>query len=468
MALDIRTITFILFLLSALLAFMFLIYWKTQKTYNGFSHWAFAMVVMALAYCAIMLRGTIPDLISVLLTNLFITASVLMLADGTSRFFRGRPLPSVVYGTLVPFVILIFWLTTGYDSIVARAIASAVMIVPPLLFVGYMALRSADGRNHYITWSFGAALTGFAILYAARCLYWVMFPPENIFSGDEPNTLFFILAIIMELASAGFFLLLNMVRTQTEAAASEERYQLLAESLPDYIIVHNGRTILYANPTTAQITGRDPDSIRTMQLRSFLAPKGPDDADTIIRELCSTAAPARPHEIVITTQDGRNRTCLVKNVPVRYRGRRVTLSVLTDITEAKQVQEALRTTNSKLSLLSGITRHDIKNQLTALSAFLALGTEPDTKPADAEEYLGNCHKIMAVIERQIDFTRDYESLGMSSPEWQDPVSLLKIAAAALAPGRVRVETGYCNVELFCDPLLEKVFYNLLDNSLRYG
>ena len=36
--------------------------------------------------------------------------------------------------------------------------------------------------------------------------------------------------------------------------------------------------------------------------------------------------------------------------------------VLTDITERKRAEEALRSANKKLNLLSGITRHDIKNQ----------------------------------------------------------------------------------------------------------
>ena len=37
--------------------------------------------------------------------------------------------------------------------------------------------------------------------------------------------------------------------------------------------------------------------------------------------------------------------------------------IVTDITERRRVEEALRQANKKLNLLSGITLHDLKNQL---------------------------------------------------------------------------------------------------------
>ena len=42
------------------------------------------------------------------------------------------------------------------------------------------------------------------------------------------------------------------------------------------------------------------------------------------------------------------------------------------------------------------------------------------------------------------------------------------AKGALPVGAVTIETPPADLEVFADPLFEKVFYNLLDNSLRYG
>ena len=46
------------------------------------------------------------------------------------------------------------------------------------------------------------------------------------------------------------------------------------------------------------------------------------------------------------------------------------IGLVINITERKQAEEALRQMNRKLTLLSGITRHDISNQLTLLLEYL--------------------------------------------------------------------------------------------------
>ncbi|NMB78752.1 MAG: PAS domain S-box protein [Methanomicrobiales archaeon] len=468
MAFDIRTIAFILALVSGLLAFMFLVYWKTQKTYNGFHLWAGSTLIMAVAYFLIMLRGTVPDLVSIILANLLLALGVLMRADGIRRFFGGTAFPALIYLILLPFTLLIVWLTYGYDSIALRSALLAAVLVPALVYIGYRAIRSSGNENRFIHGTFGLALIAYALIYAVRTLFWIVVPPETVFSTDELNTLFFILTMVMELLAAGFFLMLNLVRAQADVAAGEERYRILAENLPDYVVVHDGRNILYANPATARFAGLSSEALLSVHLQSFIAPGSRSESELMMREMSSVTVPARPHEIVITSKDGRSHTCIVQSVPVTWWGTAATLSVLTDITERKQVEEALRTTNKKLNLLSGITRHDIKNQLLALGAFLALGAEPAAPSQEVQEYIRKSIGITGIIGRQINFTRDYENLGISSPQWQDAGVLVTNAAASLPIGRIRVETECAGIELFADPLLEKVFFNLIDNSLRYG
>ena len=72
------------------------------------------------------------------------------------------------------------------------------------------------------------------------------------------------------------------------------------------------------------------------------------------------------------------------------------------------------------------------------------------------------------IERQIVFTREYQDLGVKAPIWQDISHCLKLAAGALPMRDVRVVDEIDGLEIYADPLFEKVFYNLIDNALRYG
>jgi signal transduction histidine kinase len=52
--------------------------------------------------------------------------------------------------------------------------------------------------------------------------------------------------------------------------------------------------------------------------------------------------------------------------------------------------------------------------------------------------------------------------------WQNVKKSVINAKGALAMGTVTVETDHAGLEVFADPLFEKVFYNLIDNSLKYG
>jgi signal transduction histidine kinase len=59
-------------------------------------------------------------------------------------------------------------------------------------------------------------------------------------------------------------------------------------------------------------------------------------------------------------------------------------------------------------------------------------------------------------------------MGEKSPQWQDPVPLMEKAGSALPFRHIRLDIPRSGTELFADPLLEKVFYNLFDDALRYG
>jgi PAS domain S-box-containing protein len=139
----------------------------------------------------------------------------------------------------------------------------------------------------------------------------------------------------------------------------------------------------------------------------------------------------------------------------------------TDIQERKRFEAVIQLANRKLNTLSSITRHDILNQITAIVMFLSLAEEAETDPT-VIEHLHKIGQITQMIQKQIQFTRDYQNIGASSPQWQNLTDTLDRAIKNLDMGSVRVETTLDGLEVYADYMLEKVFYNLVDNSLRYG
>lgn len=138
-----------------------------------------------------------------------------------------------------------------------------------------------------------------------------------------------------------------------------------------------------------------------------------------------------------------------------------------DVTEIIATRQALEKANEKLALLSSITRHDILNLVMALNFYneeVERGIPADSPVAPMVEKIKETTRW---IEQQISFTRDYENLGVHGAKWQRVSDLLQ-RAAAIIPGEITYTESVGDLEIFADPLLEKVFYNLFENAAYHG
>lgn len=143
------------------------------------------------------------------------------------------------------------------------------------------------------------------------------------------------------------------------------------------------------------------------------------------------------------------------------------LVFVVDITERKRAEDALALAGKKLNLMSSITRHDILNQLTVLLGYLELSEKEENNPTLAD-YLKWEKTAAENIQKQITFTRDYQDMGVKEPVWQNIGSVISDVVSTIPMRNVKVEVDRPDLEIYADPLFEKVFYNLIDNALRYG
>jgi PAS domain-containing protein/two-component sensor histidine kinase len=143
------------------------------------------------------------------------------------------------------------------------------------------------------------------------------------------------------------------------------------------------------------------------------------------------------------------------------------IETIRDITDRKNMENALEQANRKIHLLNSITRHDILNQIMALNICLDMSREAVADPA-VRSLLQQARRASENINDQISFTKEYQDIGIKSPEWQDVRETFIKAAASLNTGHIVIQPCERDLEVYADPLFEKVFYNLIDNSLKYG
>jgi len=138
-----------------------------------------------------------------------------------------------------------------------------------------------------------------------------------------------------------------------------------------------------------------------------------------------------------------------------------------EIQERKRFEAAIQMANRKLNTLSAITRHDILNQTTAVIMYLSL-SEEIAIDSSQKKYLKKIENIAWLIQKQIRFTRDYQAIGTSAPQWQDIGSTLSRVINDMKLENICIEKNIADIEIYADPLLEKAFYNLIENSIIHG
>jgi PAS domain S-box-containing protein len=143
------------------------------------------------------------------------------------------------------------------------------------------------------------------------------------------------------------------------------------------------------------------------------------------------------------------------------------LSVGNDITDRKRAEEGLSAANRKLNLLSNVTRHDVLNQLNVLAGYLGL-VRDRISDVDTAALLSRAWDSAWTIRKLIAFTKDFQEIGGLSPRWHDLANTVARASSSLDLDGIALEVDVGDLQVYADPLLEKVFYALLDNALRHG
>jgi PAS domain S-box-containing protein len=260
-------------------------------------------------------------------------------------------------------------------------------------------------------------------------------------------------------------------RRQVEEALheSEDKFRSLVEHALDGILILDlPGTILFANNAAARtIEADEPAGFIGRNVMEFISPESREDVMKDFMQVSQGHDAYLAHYSVTSLRGNRYWVESIGKV-INFNKKPAILLSIRDITERKRADDALRQANKQLYLLSGITRHDILNQLMALKGYLELSPEVIDNPEILSEYIKNEQLAANAIEHQIKFTKDYQELGVAAPVWQNVGECTRKAAARLPMRRIHVDVVPTDLEIFADPLFETVFYNLIDNSLRYG
>jgi signal transduction histidine kinase len=150
--------------------------------------------------------------------------------------------------------------------------------------------------------------------------------------------------------------------------------------------------------------------------------------------------------------------------------------VYLDISDVVTVEEELSKAlakaellNEKIGVLGGFTRHDVRNKLALIQGNLYLARERCTVSPELEVYLQNVEDVIKNITDILDFSKTYEMIGSEDLVQTDFGIMIQNAVSLFSDLKgVTIENECQGFATLADSLLTQVFYNLIDNSLKYG
>ena len=250
---------------------------------------------------------------------------------------------------------------------------------------------------------------------------------------------------------------------------SESRYRTILENTASAIaIIDEDETLSYINPEFEKIIGYVRDEIEgKKKLTEFVAPKDLERLQKYERECRVNPLRATAnHEFQFIRFDGYVRTGFLTITPIPDTQKMV-VSLL-DITDKTREEDALQRANTKLNSFNSITRHEILNHLTVVKGYIELSREGIRDPPFLLTSMDKELAAANAIQNLITFTRDYQNIGIQPPAWYNLSKTIKTAAASVRMGSINLSVDIDGVEIYADHVIEKVFFYLIDDAVRYG
>jgi signal transduction histidine kinase/HAMP domain-containing protein len=123
--------------------------------------------------------------------------------------------------------------------------------------------------------------------------------------------------------------------------------------------------------------------------------------------------------------------------------------------------------NLKMDLLFSITRHDILDNLAVIANHLERAQLMNSHE-EMQHFFDKTIGSIESIRNQIAYMRVLQDGGIISPKWQNVKGAFRAGSHLLPEHRSTIGDEVEAVEIYADPLLPRIFYNLLENSVRIG
>ncbi|HWQ65790.1 MAG TPA: PAS domain S-box protein [Methanospirillum sp.] len=468
MIFDIKTLILLNFIGNLInVGTMTIIWYQYRRRFAGLSFWLVYMILEATGIGLILLRGLIPDFITIVISNTLLLSGTIFLLIGLERFVGVKGPQIQNYVLMVGYVLVVTFFFVVQPDMTMREIIISAMIVLLESQICWLIFRKSPHNLRKITRIVGYIIGCTVIITFVRMLLLIAFPlgTSDFFKSGFADEMAVTFYVSLNICLIIGLILMVTQRLLGEVQAQEEKFTIAFHSSPYAIMLTNAGDgkIFDINQGFTSITGYTPGEVIGHTTQDLSLWSRDEDRAIIVQEL-SKRNNVRWVEVQLQRKTGDLMTGLFSADEIQINNEPCIIASISDITDRKRAEDALRQANRQLNLLSSITRHDINNMLQVILGYLGIVQESSTDPKTSS-ILQKIETATMAIWAQIEFTKVYQDLGAHKPLWKNLDSVLP---RSHVPAGIVFYSEVQGIQIFADPILEKVFFNLLDNSIRHG
>jgi len=352
---DIKTLMLLYVIINVISAGAVAVIWSQNRgRFAGISFWLVDMALQAAGSVLIVLRGLVPDLISMALANTMIQAGALIILMGLERFTGKKGLQIHNYILLAVFIAIFTYYTVAQPYLTAREIALSAMAMIFTFQCCWLLLRRVDPRIRQITRLTGIVFACYAAFSFARIILHIVFPAQtdDFFRTGAVDALAITVYIVLSVCLTISLVLMVNRRLLADVKAQEEKFTTAFHSSPYAIILTRASdgTIFEVNDGFMNITRHQYAEVigkTTLDLHLWVRE---EDRLAVVNELAQ-GREIHGVEYQFRKKTGEVLTGLFTAGQVMINNETCILANIGDITERKQAEEALRISENTFKLL---------------------------------------------------------------------------------------------------------------------
>ncbi|UEM03745.1 HAMP domain-containing histidine kinase [Skermanella rosea] len=229
MNIDIFTLVLVHSLVSVALGGLMLVFWSANRSLPGLRHWTVATLLLGASTLVSTMRGTLPEVPAILVSNGMIVLSFGFFYNGVREFGENPSRWRHAVAAVVLLVLFQAWFTLVRDDVAIRIVALSLTLCAGCLLTARELLRVA-GPNMRATVLTAAALFAVAgLTLAARAASTLVEPPVPDHIGRYPaHAVHFLVSILSSILLVFCLLMMAVQRLNRDLV---QRGRQLEEAL---------------------------------------------------------------------------------------------------------------------------------------------------------------------------------------------------------------------------------------------